>query len=202
MVWTDMNSLVGCQGDKKSLNACSVLHISRSTFLLSTLTYATAFCCVYFAVPSIKMVLLSYKIFEPLGFTSRIQQLSSKTQIHSIQRWCHFGAQTSQSAFLLEKRLHPFLHWIKYSWSGSTHILYYINLSVRWNTALRNQISSCQHVFYYTTAVALSNVGHILCSFLLKTKRVSLLGAGSKRWKTAAGAVKLCIWFWLTGGLT
>ncbi len=44
----------------------------------------------------------------------------------------------------------PFKYWIKYFWSGSTHILYYIKLSLRWNTLLRNQISSCQHVYYYT----------------------------------------------------
>ncbi len=73
----------------------------------------------------------------------------NKTQIHSIQRWHHFGTITSWSAFLLEKRLHPLLYWIWYSWSRSTHILYYINLSVRWNSLHRNQISSCQHVFYY-----------------------------------------------------
>ncbi len=72
-----------------------------------------------------------------------------KTWIHPIQRWHHFGAKTIQSAFLLEKRLHPFLYWIRYSWSGSTHILYYIYLSVSWNTLLRNQISSCQYIFYY-----------------------------------------------------
>ncbi len=58
--------------------------------------------------------------------------------------------KTSWSVFLMVKQCHPFLYWIWYSQSGSTHILYYINLSVRWNTLLRNQISSCQHVFYYT----------------------------------------------------
>ncbi len=47
----------------------------------------------------------------------------------------------------------PFKYWIKYSWSGSTHILYYINMSGRWNTLLRNMISSCQHVFYYKTFI-------------------------------------------------
>ncbi len=51
--------------------------------------------------------------------------------------------------FHLEKRLHPFLYWIRYSWSGSTIILKYINLSVSWNTLLRNQILVCQCVFYY-----------------------------------------------------
>ncbi len=73
-----------------------------------------------------------------------------KTQIQSIQRWHHFGAKTNRSAFLLEKRLHRSLYWIQYSWSGSTIILYYINLSVSWNTLLRNQILLCQHIFYYT----------------------------------------------------
>jgi len=43
----------------------------------------------------------------------------------------------------------PSKYWIKYSWSGLTHILYYIKMSVRWNTSLRNQISLCQQVFYY-----------------------------------------------------
>ncbi len=37
-----------------------------------------------------------FKIFEPLGFTSRIQQ----TRIHSIQRWRHFGAKTSWSTWM------------------------------------------------------------------------------------------------------
>jgi hypothetical protein len=73
-----------------------------------------------------------------------------KTRIHSIQRCRHFGAKSSRSAFLLEKQLHPFQYWIKYSWSGLAHILYYINLSIRWNTVLRKLISLCQHVFYYT----------------------------------------------------
>ncbi len=72
-----------------------------------------------------------------------------KTQIHSFQRWCHFGTKTSQSAFLEEKQLHPLLYWIWYSWSESMHILYYINLSVRWNISLRNQILSYQYIFYY-----------------------------------------------------
>ena len=76
-----------------------------------------------------------------------------KTQTHSIQRWHHFGTKTSWSPFLWEKRLHPFLYWIKYSWAQLTHILYFINLSVRWNTLLRNQISLCQHIFYYITTV-------------------------------------------------
>ncbi len=66
------------------------------------------------------------------------------TRIHSIQSRCYFGAKTSRSTFLLEKWLHPLFYWIRYSWSRSTHILYYINLSVRWNTLLRNQISPCQ----------------------------------------------------------
>jgi len=82
-----------------------------------------------------------------VGFSNWVH----KTPIHSIQRWQHFGAKTSQFAFLLEKQLHPSLYWIQYSWSGLTIILYYINLPVRWNTLLRNQISPCQHVFYYTT---------------------------------------------------
>ncbi len=79
-----------------------------------------------------------------VGFSNGVH----KTRIHSIQRWHDFGVKTSWSAFLLEKRLYPLLYWIRYSWSRSTHILYYINLSVRWNTLLRKQISSCQQVFY------------------------------------------------------
>ncbi len=55
-----------------------------------------------------------------------------------------------------KKRLHPSLYWIPYSWSGSTIILYYINLSVSWNTLLRNQISLCQHVFYYRYIISLA----------------------------------------------
>ncbi len=69
-----------------------------------------------------------------------------KTRINSIQRWRHFGTKTSWSAFLLETWLYSLSYWIRYSWSGSTHILYYINL---WNTLLINQILLCQQVFYY-----------------------------------------------------
>jgi len=79
-----------------------------------------------------------------------------KTQIHSIQRWRWH--QNYPICFPLGKQLHPFLYWIRYSWSRSTIILYYINLSVSWNTLLRNQISLCQHVFYYTF-VLLHNLG-------------------------------------------
>jgi hypothetical protein len=43
----------------------------------------------------------------------------------------------------------PSKYFIRYSWSRLTNILYYIKMSVRWNTLLRNQISSCQQVFYY-----------------------------------------------------
>ncbi len=86
-----------------------------------------------------------------LGFQVGSSNWVHKTRIHSIQRWCNFGAKTSSSAFLLEKRLHHFLYWIRYPWSRSTHIPHYINLPVRWNILLRNQISSCQQVFYYTT---------------------------------------------------
>jgi hypothetical protein len=86
---------------------------------------------------------ISRKIFEPLGFTSRIQLIKLGSTPFKD------GTKTSRSTFLLEKRLHPFLYWIPYSWSGLTHILYSINLLVRWNTLHRNQISSCQYVFYY-----------------------------------------------------
>jgi hypothetical protein len=71
-----------------------------------------------------------------------------KTRIHSIQRWHHFGIKLANPLFPSERRLHPFNYWIKYSWSKLTHILYYINLSVRWNIIFRDQISSCQCVFY------------------------------------------------------
>jgi hypothetical protein len=61
-----------------------------------------------------KKNLLSCKTFEPLGFASRIQQLSSfnSDPLHSKTR-CHFGAKTSRSTFLLEKQLHPILYWIR-----------------------------------------------------------------------------------------
>ncbi len=94
--------------------------------------------------------------FFPFSYHVRLSHLAlqvgssnwvHKTQIHSIQRWRHFGAKTSWSTVLLEGQLHPSLYWIPYSWSGSTIILYYINLSVRWNTLLRNQISLCQYSF-------------------------------------------------------
>ncbi len=109
-----------------------------------------------------------------------------KTRIHSIQRWHHFGAKTSRSTFLLEKQFHPFLYWIKYSWSGSTHILYYINLSVRWNTLLRNQISLCQHVFYYTYNchnMFIVQAYYIICSFSVECDSVIIKICCELRWK-------------------
>ena len=92
------------------------------------------------------MIMISCK---PLGLQVGSSNWVHKTQIHSIQRWYHLVPKLANPLSLLERRVHPFYYWIKYSWSASTHILYYINLSVRWNTLLRNQISSCQHVFYY-----------------------------------------------------
>ncbi len=50
---------------------------------------------------------ISYKIFEHLVLKVGSSNWVHKTQIHSIQRWHPFGAKTSRSAFLLEKRLHP-----------------------------------------------------------------------------------------------
>ncbi len=47
------------------------------------------------------------------------------------------------SSFTPSKKLDPV------TWSGSTHILYYIKTLIKWNKALRNQISLCQQVFYY-----------------------------------------------------
>jgi hypothetical protein len=57
------------------------------------------------------LIKISCKIFEPLGSTSRIQQLSSKLGSTPFKD----GAKTNQSAFPLEKQLHPFLYWIRYS---------------------------------------------------------------------------------------
>jgi hypothetical protein len=93
---------------------------------------------------------VSCKIFEHFAVQVGFSNWVHKTRIHYIQRWHCFGTKTTWSAFPLEKRLHPFKYWIKDSWSGSTHILYYIKMSVRWNALLRNQISSCQHVLYYS----------------------------------------------------
>jgi len=50
----------------------------------------------------------------------------------------------------------PSKYCIKYSWPGLTHILYYIKMSVSWNTLVRNQILSCQQVFYYIWTNALA----------------------------------------------
>ncbi len=85
------------------------------------------------------------RYFQPFGFTSRIQQLSSKLRSTPF----NYGATLAPKLTDPLGRLHPSLFWIRYSWSGSTIILYYIYLSVRWNKLLRNQISLCQHVFYY-----------------------------------------------------
>jgi hypothetical protein len=70
-------------------------------------------------------------------------------------------------------RLHPSLYWIRYSWSGSTIILYCTNLSVRWNTLFRDQISLCQHVIYYSVQageLALKVVTPLIHDFHFKHK--------------------------------
>ncbi len=90
-------------------------------------------------------MLVSCKIFEHFALQVVSSNWVHKTRIHStlapklvnpLSFW------RSSSTF--------FKYWIKYSWCRSTHILYYINMSVRWNTLLRNQILLCQRVFYYT----------------------------------------------------
>jgi hypothetical protein len=73
-----------------------------------------------------------------------------KARIHSSQIWCHFGAKLADPLSSWKIGSTHFLSWIKYSWSGLTHIVSFINLSGIWIKLCRNQISSCQHVFYYT----------------------------------------------------
>ncbi len=91
---------------------------------------------------------LSCKIFEPLGFTSTIQQLSSLNSDPLHSKMAPLWHQNKPIHFPLGKAAPP-LFILDHSWSRLTHITYHINLSVRWNTLLRNQISSCQQVFYY-----------------------------------------------------
>ncbi len=68
-----------------------------------------------------------------------------KTQIHSIQTWRHFGANP---LFSCKSSSNCFLYWIQYSWSWSTHILYYISLPVRWNTLLRNPVNTSFIIYF------------------------------------------------------
>ncbi len=109
-----------------------------------------------------------------------------KTRIHAIRRWHHFGAKTRQSAFLLEKQLHSSIYLIWYSWSGSTTTLYYINLSVSWNTLLRNQILLGQCVFYYIviphTSCALRLHTLILCNNSVLRFHIVILLCNSLLW--------------------
>ncbi len=81
-------------------------------------------------------------------------------------------------------RLHSLLYWIWYSWSGSTHIPYYINLSVRWNTLLRNQISSFQQVFYYNqNYTQQNNTQHIDKNyFILTQQHFPVWYLGERQW--------------------
>ncbi len=100
------------------------------------------------SLDDVALIGLSCKIIvpEPLGFTSRIQQLSSQNSDPLHSKSATLAPKLTDPLSPLESWLHPFYYWIKYSWSGSTHILYYINLSV---VRLGNQISLCQHIFYY-----------------------------------------------------
>ena len=91
--------------------------------------------------------MLSCKIFEHFALQVGSSNWVHKTRIHSIQRWHHFAAKTSQSTWMAP----PLLLLDPVYWSRWTIILYYIYLSVRWNTLLRNQIFLCQRVFYYTS---------------------------------------------------
>ncbi len=69
-------------------------------------------CKTYFSVKTTYHVRYLSHLVLQVGSSNRVH----KTRIHSIQRWRrHFGAKTNRSAFLLEKWLHPFLYWIRYS---------------------------------------------------------------------------------------
>ncbi len=126
--------------------------------------------------------IISCKIFKPLGFTSRVQQLG----FTPFKDGATLAPKLADPLSPWESRLHPFYYWIKYSWSGSTHILCYINLSVRWNTLLRNQISSYQHISSLLLTVLYSNpgccsktVGRIISSsFFVQTQAPLAMGLG------------------------
>ncbi len=52
-------------------------------------------------------IAVSCKIFEHFALQVGSSNWFHKTRIHSIQRWCHFGAKTCRSTFLVKKLLHP-----------------------------------------------------------------------------------------------
>jgi len=90
-------------------------------------------------------MLASCKIFEHFSLQVVSSNWVHKTQIHST-----LAPKLANRLSFWRSGSTFFKYWIKYSWSGLTHILYCINMSVRWNTLLRNQILLCQRVFYYT----------------------------------------------------
>ncbi len=121
---------------------------------------------------------VSCKILE--HFALQVDPVIESIQLRStpFKRWCHFGAKTSWSTFLLEKQVHPLYNWILFTWSGLTHIFYYLNMLVRWNTALRNQILWCQQVFYYTsTTTYVDDTSPLSIRFLIQSRMSQLLTA-------------------------
>jgi hypothetical protein len=104
-------------------------------------------CPIISAMTLCRMV--SCKIFEHFAL-----QVGSSNWVHKL------GCTPFKDGTTLAPKLaDPLSFWrssstpskyrIKYFWSGMTHILYYKNMSVRCNRALRNQIWLCQQVFYY-----------------------------------------------------
>jgi hypothetical protein len=93
---------------------------------------------------------ISRKIFEHFALQVVLSNWVHKTRIHSIKDGATLSPKQADLLSFWRSCSTPFEYWIKYSLSGSTHILNYIKMSVRWNRLLRNQISVCQHVFYYT----------------------------------------------------
>ncbi len=129
--------------------ASLLLHLQQNRFRLFT---AGAWTITLFTVVIIFAIVLSCKIFKYFALQVRSSNWVHKTKIHSIQGCATLAPKLVNLLSFWRSSSTPFNYWIKYSWSGLAHILYNINMSVRWNTLLRNQISSCQHIFYYSTS--------------------------------------------------
>ncbi len=95
---------------------------------------------------------LSCKIFEHFALQAGSSNCVHKLGSTPFKDGATLAPKPFDPLFFWRSAPPPLKYWIKYSWSRSTHILYYVKMLVRWNTLLRNQISSCQQVFDYTTS--------------------------------------------------
>ncbi len=77
------------------------------------------------------------------------QNHSNHCVFYHVRYLSHLAFLVGSSNWVHKTRIHSIQRWHPLAPKLADPLLYYVNLSVRWNTLVRSQILLCQHIFYY-----------------------------------------------------